>query len=51
MSDTKIKVSLSAVQKLDGTVVCDLECDGQEIEITFTGTDVITDVKEPADQD
>jgi len=48
---TNIKVSLAAVLNDDGSVSCDLVCAGQEARVTFTGTDVVLDVREPAAQE
>jgi len=45
---TNIKVSLAAVLNDDGSVSCDLACAGQEARVTFTGTEVVLDVKDPA---
>jgi hypothetical protein len=45
---SKVSVNLNAAVQPDGSVVCALECDGQEAKITFTGTDVLFDVPEPA---
>ena len=45
-----VSVSLKAVQQPDGSVICDLACDGQEARITFDGTNVITEIREPADE-
>lgn len=43
-----MRVSVDAVQEKNGHVVCHLDCDGQKAEVTFTGTEVIFEVPEPA---
>lgn len=43
-----VKVNLNASLQDDGSVLCDVTCNGQEARLTFTGTDVLLDVKEPA---
>jgi hypothetical protein len=45
---SKVNVSLNAVVADNGNVVCALECDGQRAEVTFTGTEVLLAVPEPA---
>lgn len=45
---SKVNVNLNASIQPDGSVLCDLECDGQQAKITFTGTDVLFDIPEPA---
>jgi hypothetical protein len=45
---TKINVDLDARLEPDGSVRCRLKCDGQRAIVTFTGTDVLFDVPEPA---
>jgi hypothetical protein len=47
---SNVSVNLKAVQQADGSVVCDLACNGQEARITFDGEDVITEIHEPAQQ-
>lgn len=44
MSD--INVSVKAVLDADGNVIADVDCNGQQAEITFTGTDVFVKVPE-----
>jgi hypothetical protein len=44
----KIDVRLDSRLEPDGSVRCRLECDGQHAIVTFTGTDVLFDVPEPA---
>lgn len=41
-------VNLHASLQADGSVVCDLTCGSQEAKVTFTGTDVLFEVPEPA---
>lgn len=48
---SKVSVNLNASAQPDGSVVCELECDGQEVKITFTGTDILIDVAEPAGEE
>ena len=43
-----VNVAVKATVKADGSVACDVTCDGQEIRLVFTGTDVFIDVPEPA---
>lgn len=45
---SKVNVNLNAAVQPDGSVACQLECDGQQAKVTFTGTDVLFDVPEPA---
>lgn len=48
MSSTSVHVMVNATLDADGHVVCDLSCNSQRAKVIFTGTEVITEVNEPA---
>lgn len=45
-----VSVSLKAAVQPDGSVACDLACDGQEARVIFNGTEVFIQVPEPAER-
>ena len=45
-----MNVKLEATIDDDGHAVCLLSCDGQQVQITFTGTHVLMDLPEPAQE-
>jgi hypothetical protein len=43
-----VSVAVKAAVQPDGTVLCNVTCDGQRADLTFTGTEVLIAVPEPA---
>lgn len=41
-----VKVSVAAEKQADGSVDCAVTCNGQQANLTFTGSDVLVDVPE-----
>jgi hypothetical protein len=44
-----VNVSVQAEVHDDGSVTCHVTCDGQRADLTFTGTEVLIAVPEPAE--
>lgn len=43
-----MNLKVEATVDAGGNVVCKLTCEGQEAEVTFTGTEVLLAIPEPA---
>jgi CDGSH-type Zn-finger protein len=44
-----VNVAVKAEVNQDGSVACRVTCDGQHADLTFTGTEVLISVPEPAE--